>query len=155
MIREGTQMNRTKSIIVCTAILALLASGCGGMEEEEEEMSSAEQALLKLPPSSSCPSGFTKVTNTACNPGSTPCYKCCGWVPSGPFYQYQCFYAPTCELCPWNMCGCYHPGYARAVSCYITTTYYAGSFIYVWRCAMSDGTTCTYNYFTGERLYCR
>jgi len=154
MTWEGTQMNRTKLVVVCTAILALLASGCGGMEEEEG-LSSAEQPLLKLPISNACPLGFTKVTNSMCDPGDTPCYKCCGWVSAGSFKQYKCFLAPTCEICPWNMCGCFHPGFARAVSCYVTTTYYNGSFLYVWRCAMSDGTTCTYNYYTSERLYCR
>ena len=93
----------------------------------------------------SCAAGYTKVVNSACNPGSTPCFKCC----SGKL----CYKSPTCsqDLCPWDQCGCYHPGYTRATSCYLTYQYRVG---WVWKCAMSDGSTCTYLYPSNTLLYC-
>jgi hypothetical protein len=155
-------MHKATSRWLAAAMAAMFfasAAGCGGMEEdealtlEEEEVGSAEEALLKVPPPS-CPSGFTKVTNSACDPGDTPCFRCCGWVPAGSFYIYKCYDSPTCAWCPWNMCGCWHSSLARSLSCYTTTELYGWTFIYVWKCAMSNGTTCTYNYYTRALLYC-
>ena len=97
----------------------------------------------------SCPTGYTKQVRDCPSPGSTPCFKCCKYVGKVK----QCYKSPTCNdaICPWTMCTCYHPGFTRATSCYLTYQYRVG---WVWKCAMSDGSTCTYLYPSNALVSC-